>query len=130
MEVISRLLDQNEKSLDIIKQLGGSKMGDIYNISGGQVGAIGKSAISTGNTFQQIVSDLSRLHEEMQRTASTPEQQAAAQDVAKAEQAARQKDEPTMRQHLKSAGQWALDCAQKIGTDVVTEYLKKITTGG
>ncbi|MCI5180738.1 MAG: hypothetical protein D3911_15760 [Candidatus Electrothrix sp. AW3_4] len=123
------LIENQSKSLDIIKQLGESNMGDTYNISGGQVGAIGKSAISTGNTFQQIINDLSRLHDEMQRTASTPEQQAAAQDVAKAEQAARQKDEPTMRQHLKSAGQWALDCAQQIGTDVVTEYLKKMTTG-
>ncbi|XCN75054.1 MAG: hypothetical protein Q3M24_10085 [Candidatus Electrothrix aestuarii] len=27
------------------------------------------------------------------------------------------------------SGQWALDCAQQIGTDVVTEYLKKMTTG-
>ena len=104
-------------------------MGDIYNISGGQVGAVGKSAISTGNTFQQIINDLSRLHEEMQRTATSPEQQAAAEDVAKAEQAARQEDEPTMRRYLKNAGQWALDCAQKVGTDVLTEYLKKITTG-
>ncbi|WPD24013.1 MAG: pentapeptide repeat-containing protein [Candidatus Electrothrix scaldis] len=129
MAAFMGLIENQSKSLDIIKQLGGSKMGDTYNISGGQVGAVGKSAISTGNTFQQIVTDLSRLHEEMQRTASTPEQQAAAQDVAKAEQAARQEDESTMRQHLKSAGQWALDCAQQIGTDVVTEYLKKMTTG-
>lgn len=136
MGIISQLLDQNQllagnqsKSLDIIKQLGGSKMGDTYNISGGQVGAVGKSAISTGNTFQQIINDLSRLHEEMQRTATNPKQEAAAQDVAKAEQAARQEDEATMQQHLKNAGQWALDCAQKIGTDVVTEYLKKMTTG-
>ncbi|MCI5160723.1 MAG: pentapeptide repeat-containing protein [Candidatus Electrothrix sp. AX5] len=130
MAAFMGLIENQSKSLDIIKQLGGSNMGDIYNISGGQVGAVGKSAISTGNTFQQIVNDLSRLHQEMERSASTPDQQAAAQDVAKAEQAARQKDEPTMRQHLKSAGQWALDCAQKIGTEVATEYLKKITTGG
>ncbi|XCN74482.1 MAG: pentapeptide repeat-containing protein [Candidatus Electrothrix aestuarii] len=129
MAAFMGLIENQNKSLDIIKQLGGSKMGDTYNISGGQVGAVGKSAISTGNTFQQIVNDLSRLHQEMRRSSTTPEQQAAAQDVAKAEQAARQEDELTMKQHLKNAGQWALDCAQKIGTDVVTEYLKKITTG-
>ena len=129
MAAFMGLIENQSKSLDIIKQLGGSKMGDTYNISGGQVGAVGKSAIATGNTFQQIINDLSRLHEEMQRTASNPKQQAAAQDVAKAEQAARQEDEPTMQQHLKNAGQWALDCAQKIGTDVVTEYLKKMTMG-
>ncbi|MCI5136159.1 MAG: hypothetical protein D3920_14065 [Candidatus Electrothrix sp. AW2] len=129
MAAFMGLIENQSKSLDIIKQLGGSEMGDTYNISGGQVGAVGKSAIATGNTFQQIINDLSRLHEEMQRTASNPEQQAAAQDVAKAEQAAQQEDEPAMRQHLKNAGQWTLDCAQKIGTDVVTEYLKKMTTG-
>jgi hypothetical protein len=129
MAAFMGLVENQSKSLDIIKQLGGSKMGDTYNISGGQVGAVGKSAIATGNTFQQIINDLSRLHQEMQRSATTPEEQAATQNVAKAEQAARQEDEPTMQQHLKNAGQWAWDCAQKIGTDVVTEYLKKITTG-
>jgi hypothetical protein len=34
-----------------------------------------------------------------------------------------------MQRHLKKAGKFALDCAQKIGTDVLTEYLKKITLG-
>ncbi len=34
-----------------------------------------------------------------------------------------------MRQHLKNAGKFALDCAKEIGTDVLTEYLKKITVG-
>lgn len=104
-------------------------MGDTYNIQGGQIGAVGKKAIATGNTFQQIVSDLSRLHDEMQNKAATPEQQAATEDIAKAEQAALQGDEPTMQQHLKNAGQWAVDCAQKVGTDVLTEYLKKLTLG-
>ncbi|CAK8717096.1 hypothetical protein GMJAKD_06305 [Candidatus Electrothrix aarhusensis] len=129
MEVISRLLDQNDKSLDIIKQLGGDAMGDTYNIQGGQVGAVGKKAIATGNIFQQITPELSRLHQEMQNKAATPEQQAATEDIVKAEQAAQQGDESTMQQHLKNAGQWAVDCAQKVGTDVLTEYLKKLTLG-
>lgn len=123
------LIENQSKSLDIIKQLGGEAMGDTYNINGGQIGAIGKKALAAGNTFQQITADLSRLHEEMRRTASTPEQQAAAEDVANAEQAARQQDEPTMQRHLKNAGKWALDCAQTIGTDVLAEYLKKLTLG-
>ena len=136
MDIISKLLDHNtllvgnqSKSLDIIKQLGESAMGDIYNISGGQIGAVGQSASASGNTFQQITADLSRLHEEMQRSAKTPEQRAAAEDVAKAAQAAREKDEPAMLQHLKTAGRFALDCAQKIGAEALAEYLKKMTLG-
>ena len=103
-------------------------MGDTYN-NYGQVAAMGKKASASGNTFQQITADLSRLHEAMRNTAASPEQKAAAEDVAKAEQAARQQDEPTMRRHLKHAGKFALDCAKEIGTDVLTEYLKKITLG-
>ncbi|RWX43746.1 hypothetical protein H206_02590 [Candidatus Electrothrix aarhusensis] len=129
MAAVMGLIENQSKSLDIIKQFGGSTMGDTYNIHGGQVGAIGKSAAATGNTFQQIVSDLSRLHDEMQNKAATPEQQAATQDIAKAKQAAEQGDKPTMQQHLKNAGQWAVDCAQKVGTDVLAEYLKKLTLG-
>jgi hypothetical protein len=34
-----------------------------------------------------------------------------------------------MRQHLKNAGKFALDCAQKIGSEALAEYLKKITLG-
>ena len=101
-------------------------MGNITcNIHGGQIGAIGQSASATGNTFQQITADLSRLHEEMQRSAKTPEQRAAAEDVAKAAQSASEQNEPALLQHLKNAGKFALDCAKTIGTDVAAECLKK-----
>lgn len=137
MEIISKLLDQNQllagnqsKSLDIIKQLGGANMGDTYNINGGQIGVIGQHASASGNTFQQItVADLSRLHEAMRNAAATPAQNAAADEVAKAEQAAKQQDEPKMRQHLKNAGKFAVDCVQKIGAKALSEYLKKVTLG-
>jgi len=105
-------------------------MGDIYNISGGQIGAIGQHASASGNIFlQQITPELSRLHEAMRNAAANPAQNAAADEVAKAEQAAKQQDEPKMRQHLKNAGKFALDCAQKIGSEALVEYLKKMTLG-
>lgn len=135
MDIISKLLDHNtllagnqSKSLDIIKQLGESAMGDTtYNISvsGGQIAAVGTNASASGNTFQQITADLSRLHEEMQRSAKTPEQRAATEDVAKAAQAAREQNKPAMLQHLKNAGKFALDCAKTVGTDVAADILKK-----
>ena len=137
MEIISKLLDHNallagnqSKSLDIINKQLGEAMGDtIYNISGGQIAAVGTNASATGNTFQQITADLSRLHEEMQRSAKTQEQRAAAEDVAKAAQAAREQNEPAMLQHLKKAGKFAFDCAKTVVTDVTAEYLKKVTLG-
>jgi len=137
MGIISKLLDQNQllagnqskliEKIPTIEDL--KKMGNTYNINGGQIGAIGQHASASGNTFQQITAELSRLHEAMRTTAANPAQNAAADEVAKAEQAAKQQDESKMRQHLKNAGKFALDCAKTIGTDVAAEYLKKMTLG-
>jgi hypothetical protein len=65
----------------------------------------------------------------MRRSAANLAQKAAADEIAKAEQAAREQNEPKMRQHLKNAGKFALDCAQKIGAEALAEYLKKMTLG-
>uniref|UniRef100_UPI004057C80C pentapeptide repeat-containing protein n=1 Tax=Candidatus Electronema sp. TaxID=2698783 RepID=UPI004057C80C len=114
-------------SLGMFKQSGGAViMGDQYQIYGGQIAAVGKNASVSGNTFQQITADLSRLHEEMQSSAKTPEQRAAAEDVAKAAQAASEQNEPAMLQHLKNAGKFALDFAKTVGTDVAADILKKV----
>lgn len=129
MDLFKKSLENQSKLIDKIPSSRGLAMGDTYNIHGGQIGAVGQSASASGNTFQQITADLSRLHEEMQRSAKTPEQRAAAEDVAKAAQAAREQNEPAMLQHLKNAGKFALDCAKTVGTDVAAEYLKKVTLG-
>ncbi len=122
----NNFIDQLIKKTPSIEDL--KKMGDTYN-NYGQTGAMGKNASASGNTFQQITADLSRLHEEMQRSAKTPEQRAAAEDVAKAAQAAQQQNEPAVRQHLKNVGKFTLDCAKTVVTDVTAEYLKKVTLG-
>ncbi len=129
MAAVLGLIENQNKLIDKIPSSRGLAMGDTYNIHGGQIAAIGTNASATGNTFQQITADLSRLHEEMQRSAKTPEQRAAAEDVAKAAQAAREQNQPAMLQHLKNAGRFALDCAQKIGAEALAEYLKKMTLG-
>ncbi|MCW5199193.1 pentapeptide repeat-containing protein [Desulfobulbus sp. F1] len=123
----NNFIDQLIKKTPSIEDL--KQMGDTYNIHGGQIGAVGQSASASGNTFQQITADLSRLHEEMQRSAKTPEQRTAAEDVAKAAQAASEQNEPAMQRHLKNAGRFAVDCAKSIGTEALSEYLKKITLG-
>lgn len=127
MELFKKSLENQSKLIDKIPSVEGLKMGDTYN-NYGQAAAIGKKATASGNTFQQITADLSRLHEEMQSSAKTPEQRAAAEDVAKAAQSAREQNESAMLQHLKNlknVGKFALDCAKTIGTDVAAEYLKK-----
>ena len=129
MAAVLGLIENQNKLIDKIPSSRGLAMGDTYNIHGGQIGAVGQSASASGNTFQQITADLFRLHEEMQRSAKTPEQRAAAEDVAKAAQAAREQNEPAMLQHLKNAGKFAFDCAKTVVTDVTAEYLKKVTLG-
>jgi uncharacterized protein YjbI with pentapeptide repeats len=129
MAAVLGLIENQSKLIDKIPSPRELTMGDTYNISGGQIGAIGQHASASGNTFQQITAELSRLHEAMRNAAANPAQNAAADEVAKAEQAAKQQNEPKMRQHLKNAGKFALDCAKTIGTDVAAEYLKKMTLG-
>jgi uncharacterized protein YjbI with pentapeptide repeats len=125
----NNFIDQLIKKTPSIEDL--KQMGDTCNINiyGGQIGAVGQSASASGNIFQQITPELSHLHEEMRNAAANPAQNAAADEVAKAEQAAKQQDEPKMRQHLKNAGKFAVDCAQKIGSEALAEYLKKMTLG-
>jgi hypothetical protein len=124
----NNFIDQLIKKTPSIEDL--KQMGDNNTyINYGQTAAMGQNASASGNTFQQITADLSRLHEEMQRSAKTPEQRAAAEDVAKAAQAASEQNEPAMQRHLKNAGKFVVDFAKNIVTDVTAEYLKKITLG-
>ena len=107
---------------------------DTYHIQG-PVGAVGHGA--QAHNFQQIWNqgslDLSRLAEELaqlraamkQETEGTREQDKAVVAVAYAEEAAIMGDGPTTLQHLKTAGQWTLGIAEKIGVAVAAEAIKK-----
>jgi hypothetical protein len=55
----------------------------------------------------------------------TREQDKAIGAVADAEEAAAKGDGPAALGYLKSAGNWALDTAQKIGVGVAVEALKR-----
>src|SRR5262245_59058174 len=46
--------------------------------------------------------------------------------IASAEEAARASDRSSVLQHLKKAGQWALDIASRVGTNLVSAALKKV----
>jgi hypothetical protein len=110
-------------------------MGDKYEA--GQVGAQGPGAQAHNMTFQQVwnqgqgdidlphlAADLVKLRSAMKAEATLPEHDTAVGAVAAAETAAKQGDGPTVIQHLKSAGKWALDTATKIGTTVASAALK------
>lgn len=107
---------------------------DTYNIRG-QAGAVGPGAQAHNNTFQQIQADidLPKLANELGRlraaikseSTETPEQDEAIGAVAGAEKAATRGDAPAVLQYLKSAGEWTLGIAEKIGVPVAVEILKR-----
>jgi len=112
-------------------------MGDKYVMTG-QVGAVGPNAQGSDMTFTQtwsnwealpdftsLAGELAELRREMNKQATDPHQDNSVTEIAKAEDCAREGDGPRMLKHLRSAGQWALDTATKIGTSVAVEAIKK-----
>ena len=109
---------------------------DTYNISG-QAGAVGPGAHAHDMTFQQNQAgglDLPKLAEELGRlraamkgeTTGTREQDKAIGAVADAEEAAAKGDGSAALQYLKSAGEWTLGVAEKIGVALAVEALKRV----
>ena len=110
-------------------------MGNKYET--GQAGVVGEGNIVTGNTFQQVwqrmdacpdldqlADELSRLRTAMREEASDPDDDLKVAAVASAEKAAREGDGPGALEAIKSAGDWALKIAEKIGVGVATAALK------
>ncbi len=74
----------------------------------------------------KLADELTQLRGEMRKEAQTDEHDMALGEVAKAEKAARANNQNVTLQHLKAAGQWALDVATKIGVPVAIEVLKAV----
>jgi hypothetical protein len=112
------------------------KMGDTY-ITSGQAGAVGPNARVEIGQMQQawqqgdpidvvrLAEELALLRGALRDQASTPEEDGVVGAVAGAEMAARAGDGPGALERLRSAGQWALDAAVKIGAPVATEALRR-----
>jgi hypothetical protein len=116
-------------------QRGEIKVGDTYKA--GQVGAMGPQAHAHDMAFTQdhaaffdridlgqLQNELSHLHSEMIKDAANLEHNQAADNIGKAEDAAKAGDRSQLVQYLKGAGKWALDTATKIGTNVAVDALK------
>ncbi|GGE39521.1 hypothetical protein GCM10011360_28980 [Primorskyibacter flagellatus] len=138
--------EQQAKALQVIHKIEGNVyfqsaeqqevvVGDQYK--GGQVGAMGPNASATGNTFQQIwqenegsldltslASELETLRKALRSEATELEHDVAIGEIAAAQAAAASGDGPKALEHLRNAGNWALDIASKIGTGVATAAIK------
>ena len=110
-------------------------VGDHYKV--GQAGAVGPNAHSHDLSFQQVWNEassginigalseeLALLRPAMKAAATTAEQDVAVGEIALAEVAAKKHDGPTALKHLKKAGKWALEVAEKIGVGVATAAIK------
>lgn len=111
--------------------------GDHNVANNSQVGAMGRNARVENNKFQQVSVpqsvgvDLTMLEQElatlrlrMRQAAVEPEHDEAVAAIGRAEKAAKLGDETSVLQALKSAGQWALDIATKIGVEVASTALR------
>jgi hypothetical protein len=109
--------------------------GDSYNISG-QAGAVGPGSQAANNTFNQVVGQMSpdefgslavelgRLRSSMRSAASTPEEDMAVAEIARAEVAANSGDTAEMGDALSKAGKWALATANSLGVGLAVAALK------
>jgi hypothetical protein len=110
--------------------------GDHYDIRDSQVGAIGSNARAERFKQQadrrQISVDLSALAVELdllrqklaQEATSAADSQAVA-EIHAAVEAAGAGDEPLIRRHLARAGRWALEVAERIGTELAAAALRR-----
>jgi hypothetical protein len=114
----------------------GKEMRDVYQA--GQAGAMGPGAKADNMNFVQVLreaiggssladlaNELESLRSAMLVDAKSAEQDAAVSAVADAEAAAKKGDSKGVLSFLKSAGQWGLDVATKIGTTVAGAAIQK-----
>ena len=71
-----------------------------------------------------LAQELATLRSKMKELAQSGDEHEALTNVIRAQEAAEQKERSKVFEHLKRAGQWALDVATKIGVPLVVEALK------
>ena len=107
-----------------------TKPGSVFNISGGQQGAVGDNARAenftqnAGIDVGELAEGIARLRAAMAAEATEGDQYIALGSVAAAEKEAKAGNKEKAVEYLKSAGKWALDMAQKIGVNVITKAIQ------
>jgi hypothetical protein len=111
-------------------------MGDKYTT--GQAGAVGPYSSAHDISFSQVwnqvestidlpslAQQLEQVRIEMRRIAeSEPEQDLSVAEIAKAEISAKSGDGPSVMEHLRKAGRWALDVAVSVGAEVAAAAIR------
>jgi hypothetical protein len=129
--LVTKVIEQPTAPIQLL--VGEMRMGDEYSFKGGQFGAVGRSAQAShfqqvwrqsGLDGDQLADDLAKLRSQLRERASEIHHDVAIGEVATAEKAAKSGDGMTALKHLKRAGQWALDTATDIGTEVAAAAIK------
>jgi uncharacterized protein YjbI with pentapeptide repeats len=112
---------------DIVYKFEGNNTGQIVIASNPNRMHINQVVNNNENTidFLKLADELSVLRQAMSQQAMEKEQHLAVGEVAKAEQAAIEKDKSKVLKHLKSAGGWALDVAKKVSVSIASEAIKQ-----
>jgi hypothetical protein len=136
LERITAASHMSERAVMVItNNFGEVTMGDKYEISGSQVGAVGRGAHAQDVTFvqqsqeidiQALAEELGRLRIALRERGTDAEHDLAVGEIAAAEAAAKQGDTEGTLRHLKQAGEWALGVATEIGVPVATAALKSL----
>lgn len=108
--------------------------GNEYNFTNSQIGAAGENARAEGFTQNQMVhqpvdllvldTELGQALEVARTRATEPDQKAATIYLESAKEEAKKGNESKALGYLKSAGKWALDIAEDIGTKLLAETIK------
>jgi len=110
------------------------KEGDTYNV--GQGVGVGRNVKMDNVVINQaqnsekvdlpaLADELGKLRAQMKKEATTPEHDVAVGAIAAAEASAKKGDEKSVFEHLKSAGEWALELGLKIGVPVAIDSIKR-----
>lgn len=129
------ILWQQNKRVLIIQEKKEVYMGNKYNITGGNQGAVGDNAQASGFiqvSEPQTLVDLGKLAAELETLRQAAKQEASEADhdiavgeIASAEEAAKKGDMNSVKHHLAKAGSWAFDVATKIGVALAVEAIKQ-----
>ena len=98
--------------------VGGNVSGSVHNIQASE-------SPQTAVDLVQLANELTKLREAMGQAAKTTDQYIATGEVAKAEKAAQDEQLPQVLEHLRLAGQWALDIATQVGVPVAVAVIKQ-----
>jgi hypothetical protein len=77
-----------------------------------------------GVDLDALAAQLATLRSAMRQEPDDPDRDIVIGDVAQAEKAARQRDPARVAEHLRAAGKWAADIAEKIGVGVAVVAIK------